>query len=32
MSQEEIAKRLGVSVRTVQWDQAKIKPYHLGAV
>ena len=30
LSQEEIAKRLGVSVRTVQRDQAKIKPYHLG--
>jgi hypothetical protein len=32
LNQEEIAKRLGVSVRTVQRDQAKIKPYHLGAV
>jgi hypothetical protein len=30
LSQVEIAKRLGVSVRTVQRDQAKIKPYHLG--
>jgi transposase len=30
LSQDEIAKRLGVSVRTVQRDQAKIKPYHLG--
>ena len=30
LNQEEIAKRLGVSVRTVQRDQAKIKPYHLG--
>ena len=30
LSQEEIAKRLGVSVRTVQRDQAKIKPYHRG--
>ena len=30
LSQEEISKRLGVSVRTVQRDQAKIKPYHLG--
>jgi transposase len=30
LSQEKIAKRLGVSVRTVQRDQAKIKPYHLG--
>ena len=30
LSQLEIAKRLGVSVRTVQRDQAKIKPYHLG--
>jgi hypothetical protein len=30
LSQEEIAKHLGVSVRTVQRDQAKIKPYHLG--
>jgi transcriptional regulator with XRE-family HTH domain len=30
LSQEEIAERLGVSVRTVQRDQAKIKPYHLG--
>jgi hypothetical protein len=30
LNQEEIARRLGVSVRTVQRDQAKIKPYHLG--
>jgi transposase len=30
LSQEEIAERLGVSVRTVQRDQAKIKPYHKG--
>jgi transposase len=30
LSQEKIAKQLGVSVRTVQRDQAKIKPYHLG--
>jgi transcriptional regulator with XRE-family HTH domain len=30
LSQLEIAERLGVSVRTVQRDQAKIKPYHLG--
>jgi len=30
LSQKEIAKQLGVSVRTVQRDQAKIKPYHLG--
>jgi len=30
LSQEEISRRLGVSVRTVQRDQAKIKPYHLG--
>jgi transcriptional regulator with XRE-family HTH domain len=30
LNQEEIAKRLGISVRTVQRDQAKIKPYHLG--
>jgi hypothetical protein len=30
LNQEEIAKRLGVSVRTVQRDQAKIKPYHKG--
>ena len=30
LSQTEIAKRLGVSVRTVQRDQAKIKPYHKG--
>ncbi len=30
LSQDEIAKRLGVSVRTVQRDQAKIKPYHKG--
>jgi len=30
LSQEEIAKRLGVSVRTVQRDQSKIKPYHKG--
>jgi hypothetical protein len=30
LNQVEIAKRLGVSVRTVQRDQAKIKPYHLG--
>jgi hypothetical protein len=30
LRQVEIAKRLGVSVRTVQRDQAKIKPYHLG--
>jgi hypothetical protein len=30
LGQEEIAKHLGVSVRTVQRDQAKIKPYHLG--
>jgi transposase len=30
LSQEEIAERLGVSVRTVQRDQAKIKPFHLG--
>ncbi len=30
LTQLEIAKRLGVSVRTVQRDQAKIKPYHLG--
>ena len=30
LNQEEIAKRLGVSVRTVQRDQAKIKPYHQG--
>jgi len=30
LCQEEIAKRLGVSVRTVQRDQAKIKPYHQG--
>jgi hypothetical protein len=30
LGQEEIAKRLGVSVRTVQRDQAKIKPYHKG--
>jgi len=30
LSQFEIAKQLGVSVRTVQRDQAKIKPYHLG--
>jgi hypothetical protein len=30
LSQVEIAKQLGVSVRTVQRDQAKIKPYHLG--
>jgi transposase len=29
-SQGAIAKKLGVSVRTVQRDQAKIKPYHLG--
>jgi hypothetical protein len=28
LTQEEIARRLGVSVRTVQRDQAKIKPYH----
>jgi hypothetical protein len=26
LSQEEISKRIGVSVRTVQRDQAKIKP------
>ena len=30
LSQEEIAKRLGVSVRTVQRDQAKAKPYYKG--
>ena len=30
LSQEEIAKRLGVSVRTVQRDQAKAKPYYQG--
>jgi hypothetical protein len=30
LNQVEIAKRLGVSVRTVQRDQAKIKPYHKG--
>jgi hypothetical protein len=30
LNQDEIAKRLGVSVRTVQRDQAKIKPYHQG--
>lgn len=30
LSQLEIAKQLGVSVRTIQRDQAKIKPYHLG--
>jgi hypothetical protein len=30
LSQTEIAKQLGVSVRTIQRDQAKIKPYHLG--
>jgi hypothetical protein len=30
LSQEEIAEQLGVSVRTVQRDQAKIKPYHHG--
>lgn len=30
LNQEEIAKRLGISVRTVQRDLAKIKPYHLG--
>lgn len=29
LSQEEIARQLGVSVRTVQRDQAKINPYHL---
>jgi hypothetical protein len=30
LNQEEIARRLEVSVRTVQRDQAKIKPYYKG--